>query len=316
MLEKFEFTWAQLRDTEVMGMDGTYTTVGEVLAKATAIKLPDGRCKVNWFDFYKCSYLLKKKGIVDTLCDYKLGWSSYATAIDGAIKKTLKELLFRYTKDSVAKDNIGIVKTTNPFDFTVTGGVRGYFKCRPLEGFWEDSYVNSYGEEWFGTLGFEESFLVSNEWFEDYLAKWVLTSVTMSIWWELKTFDEEDYVAKHYNEEEHGNYVDYVSELKREVLLMLARVETAIREAEVDFTTFEDFEDLCRTVSGYPNIAFYFRICYVEPIEDGWYKVVMNLQTEDYVNRVVEFKIQWSGDLMKDGGVYKLSDIFEKRIRW
>lgn len=27
-------------------------------------------------------------------------------------------------------------------------------------------------------------------------------------------------------------------------------------------------------------------------------------------------KIQWSGDLMKDGGVYKLSDIFEKRIRW
>ena len=138
----------------------------------------------------------------------------------------------------------------------------------------------------------------------------------ISLWWNLKFLDVSDYVKDNYKVEVHGKVEDYVRVLKREVLLLLSRVEVYLRDSKVKFDKFDSFEDLCDYVKDRSGIAFYHTTSYIEPLGlDGWYRVVMNLQDECYVSKVVEFDIQWlDGNIYEGSNRYVLSDTLDKFV--
>ena len=82
--------------------DGS-TTVGTVLSDVCDLKTPNGNCKVTWSDLYKCGYLLARKGVITPICDYKLGWSSYVSALEEAIKVVTKDLVLTYKRILISK---------------------------------------------------------------------------------------------------------------------------------------------------------------------------------------------------------------------
>ena len=315
MIEKFDFTWSRLRNTQVGMIDSSSTTVGTVLSDVCGLKIPNGNCKVTCFDLYKCGYLLAREGVITPICDYKLGWSSYVSALEEAIRVVTKDLVLTYKRDS-DKQELGILNVKNPFDYTVLGDKKGYYRVRPFDGFWSDVYKVGFGYDGFETLGFEGSFLASVNWFEDFIHEWVLVNFVMSLWWNLKFLDVSDYVKDNYKVEVHGKVEDYVKVLKREVLLLLSRVEVYLRDSKVKFDKFDSFEDLCDYVKDRPGIAFYHTTSYIEPLGlDGWYRVVMNLQDECYVSKVVEFDIQWlDGNIYEGNNRYVLSDTLDKFV--
>lgn len=245
----------------------------------------------------------------------KLGWGSYVSALEEAIKVVTKDLVLTYQRDS-DKQELGVLNVKNPFDYTVLGDKKGYYRVRPFDGFWNDVYKVGFGYEGFETLGFEDSFLASVDWFEDFIHEWVLVNFVMSLWWNLKFLDVSDYVKENYQAEVHGEVEDYVKVLKREVLLLLSRVEVYLRDSKVKFDKFDSFEDLCDYVKDRPGIAFYHTTSYIEPLGlDGWYRVVMNLQDECYVSKVVEFDIQWlDGNIYEGNNRYVLSDTLDKFV--
>lgn len=315
MVERFDFTWARLRDTEVSMYDGSSSTVGEVLSGTCGLEIPNGKCKVTWFDLYKCGYLLAKEGVTTPICDYKLGWSSYAAALEDALKGVINELNLTSKRDLDNKA-LGLLEIKNPFDYTILGDEKGYLKIKLFDGFWYDAYEFGFGCEGFETLGFEGSFLASDKWFEDFIHEWVVVNFVMVLWWDLKFFNINDYMKANYNTKGHGNVEDYVKVLKREVLLLLSRVEVYLRDSKVKFNKFGSFEDLCAYVKDNPGVAFYHTTSYIEPLEeDCWYRVVMSLHDEYYVGKVVEFEINWNnGDIYDVKKRYLLSDTLDEFV--
>lgn len=315
-MTKLNITWAQLRDTDVRLHDGRVKTIGEVLLDCLDLQVPDGRCKVNVFDLYKCNYLLSQCGVVDRVCDYTLSWNDYADAYEGAIISYLKANNLKFARVTQPQDKGVLVTYKNPFDFKVLSEGVGFVQIFPLYGFWGDIYNMFVEDNQYDITILEAPFLRSKKWVVEFLVEWVYLFFQTVLLWELKNYALREIVQLEHSDLSDIQLQKHMKKAEGELKALTEKVESSLAGVELNFTDCFNLEGVCDYLQEHRDLGCYRVINHIIPKgQGGLCTFIATFLREDYSYEVLEFSVLFSlNDIYNILASERILDKIEEKV--